>query len=313
MNPLNNRRIHRPGFTLVELLVVVAIIALLVSLLLPALQRARNAAYTAACLSNLRQIGIANFNYATDNRGYNVPGGYWSANPAIGGAYDNWASILIGGKYLPPAKSFRVISGTTYTVITSGVLRCPEGLDWIDTAWTQVNTASPKDGRGWAPHGDVSLFVDTRSVIGAPYWRVKSWYTCNTVQANDDAIAGADAPKFWPTVIYPQLSGGVPAADSILPKLSQVRKGSQVVFLYDGARDGKFWGGSNFNFMARHQRQTAANAVFFDGHAETLPCSRSSPTNNVFPMPSIATGTFLSVSAASLNAQNKYPKWRLDQ
>jgi len=61
---------HEPrGFTLVELLVTISIIALLISLLLPAITQARDAAKTVACLTQLRQIGIADFSYAADNEG----------------------------------------------------------------------------------------------------------------------------------------------------------------------------------------------------------------------------------------------------
>lgn len=55
------------GFTLIELLVVLTIIGLLAALLLPALARARGLARSTACLSNLRQIGIALNLYAQDN------------------------------------------------------------------------------------------------------------------------------------------------------------------------------------------------------------------------------------------------------
>jgi prepilin-type N-terminal cleavage/methylation domain-containing protein/prepilin-type processing-associated H-X9-DG protein len=77
------------GFTLVELLVVVGIIALLISILLPALNKAQAHAVAVQCRSNMRQIAHWGFQYAQDWRGW-LPHNGWSIDPATGVGPD-WA------------------------------------------------------------------------------------------------------------------------------------------------------------------------------------------------------------------------------
>lgn len=68
------------GFTLVELLVVIGVIAVLISILLPTLSRAQSAGRTTTNLSNLRQIGLALAMYRNDNRGF-YPLAAWQSRP----------------------------------------------------------------------------------------------------------------------------------------------------------------------------------------------------------------------------------------
>jgi len=87
---------QRNAFTLIELLVVVAIIALLLSILLPSLERARDLAKNVVCQSNLRQVALGCIYYAEDNNGHLMEGwdsrgGWLGDNP---GGTDMWVHLI---------------------------------------------------------------------------------------------------------------------------------------------------------------------------------------------------------------------------
>ena len=115
----------RPGFTLVELLVVIGIVAVLVGLLLPALAVVRTQARTTECLSHLRQLGLAAQRYAADNRGL-CPS----------------AVIFFGAWDYQTLPTGQIIPGTLWENGTTAlqVQQCPEYLLHPDSAGTDPYT-----------------------------------------------------------------------------------------------------------------------------------------------------------------------------
>lgn len=101
----------RRAFTLVELLVVISIIALLVSILLPALNKAREQAKFLKCKTNQRSIGLAEMNYAADNNNRLTPGDVWNGTTVHVGLAPlprNMGHLLASGALAVPSSEDHV-------------------------------------------------------------------------------------------------------------------------------------------------------------------------------------------------------------
>ncbi len=117
------------GFTLIELLVVISIIAILASMLLPALSKAKDSAKKAVCISNMKQCGLGLISYAQDNNSWMLGGSPNGGSPTL--IYENlWPDALMNNGYLNKVTGLpRVVSGLLYQTALSGFgnypFQCP--------------------------------------------------------------------------------------------------------------------------------------------------------------------------------------------
>lgn len=231
------------AFTLVELLVVVAIVAILISILLPALGRAREQAKVAVCLSNLRSLGAALQTYLQTN-GDRFPGaglGHGSPNREA----DSWVSQMLAEIGRRGGERDGSGAGATLRGEVRDVRRCPADA---------------------SPH-----FVEPRLVGGERVWRQTSYasnYYFAVPQAQIASIGKTHAydrvdrvPRPATTIFWAEMAeqGEYATADHFHPELwfggdPPVLAGQQLQ-------------------LERHARK--ANYGMIDGHAELLPFERT--------------------------------------
>jgi prepilin-type N-terminal cleavage/methylation domain-containing protein len=136
----------RRAFTLVELLVVIGIIAVLIGVLLPALNRARAAAHTSACLSNLRQMSQAWNIYLANNYTF-LPENIWQPSG------NNAAEIAWHGYWLGILSDLKVQSST---------LLCPEARDPVRVDYKGLGTRN----QAWS--GQYATAAGTPALYSSP-------------------------------------------------------------------------------------------------------------------------------------------------
>src|SRR4051812_5012596 len=127
-------RHHRRGFTLVELLVVIGIIAILIGILLPALNRARQSANTVKCLANLRSIGQALMIYSVQYKG-SLPYGQFDGVAGAGGNMKNgnasdWATLLLYSMGRAKGITKDDLKTPSGVVVDQQLFGCPVAVPW---------------------------------------------------------------------------------------------------------------------------------------------------------------------------------------